>query len=133
MYIRTIIAACALIVLPNIALADPTGTFKVVGTNADDGSTYTGTVKVTRNGETYKVVWNIGGSQSVGTGLGSRFDNGSILTGPATDDDEGLSVGYVNKDSFGIASYYRQPDGSWAGVWTYGGSKNVVKETWTRQ
>ncbi|KAA0689432.1 hypothetical protein DTW90_31505 [Neorhizobium sp. P12A] len=130
MYIRTIISACTLLILPGIALADPTGTFKVVGKNADDGSTYTGTVKITRTGATYKVVWNIGGTESVGTGLGSRFDGHDIESGHATADDTGISVGYVSKDSYGIAVYYEQSNGNWEGVWSYGGSKGVTNETW---
>lgn len=130
MYIRTIISACALLVLPSIALADPTGTFKVVGKNADDGSTYTGTVTVTRTGATYKVVWNIGGTESVGTGLGSRFEGHDIVSGHATSDDTGISVGYISKDSYGIAVYYEQSNGNWEGVWSYGGSKGVTNETW---
>ena len=129
-----IISACALIVAPALALADPTGTYNVVGRNIDNGSTYKGTVEVTRTGSTYKVVWNIGGKQSIGTGLGSHFENANTLgTGPASDKDTGLSVGYINKNSFGIATYYLQPDRTWLGVWTSGGSQKVTTETWTRQ
>ena len=129
-----IISACALIAAPSLALADPTGTYDLVGRNADNGGTYKGTVEVSRMGATYKVVWVIAGKQSIGTGLGSHFENGdTIVTGPARDNDAGLSVGYINKDSFGIATYYLRPDGSWSGVWTYGGSQHITSETWTRQ
>jgi hypothetical protein len=106
-----VISACLLIAAPSLALADPTGTYNVVGRNIDNGNTYKGTVEVSRIGATYKVVWVIGGTQSIGTGLGSHFESGTtIVTGPASDKDTGLSVGYVNKDSFGIATYYQQPD-----------------------
>jgi hypothetical protein len=130
-----LISACALIAAPTLALADPTGTYNVVGRNADNGSTYKGTAQVSRTGTTYKVVWLIGGKQSTGTGLGTHLENDgkTIVTGPASDRDIGLSVGYLNKDSYGIATYYRQPDGSWSGVWAYGGSQNVTVETWTPQ
>jgi hypothetical protein len=129
-----VISAFILIAAPALALADASGTYNVVGRNADDGSTYKGTVEVSRTGATYKVVWVIGGQKSVGTGLGSHFENGTtIVTGPATDKDTGISVGYINKDSYGIANYYRQPDGSWKGVWTYGGSQHITSETWTPQ
>jgi hypothetical protein len=122
-----------MIAAPTLAFADPTGTFDVVGHNAD-GSTYKGTVEVSRTGATYKVVWDIDGKKSIGTGLGTHIDNGNtIITGPATNKDIGLAVGYVNKDSFGICTYYRQSDGSWQGVWTYGGSQRVVTENWTPQ
>ena len=129
------LAVCFLIGAPTLALADATGTYNVVGRNADDGSTYKGTVEVTRSGATYKVVWVIGGQKSVGTGLGSHFENAgnTYATGPASDKDTGLSVGYTNKDSYGIAIYYKQSDGSWKGVWTYGGSQRITSETWTPQ
>ncbi|HEY1736065.1 MAG TPA: hypothetical protein VGG12_05415 [Methylovirgula sp.] len=121
---------CAFTTVPTLALADPTGSYNVSGKNADD-STYSGTVTVSRTGATYKVVWDINGKQSIGTGLGSHFkDASTFVTGPATDDDTGLSVCYINKDSFGIATYYKQNDGTWAGVWTYGDSQAVTTETW---
>lgn len=127
-----LLSPCAVILMPALALADPTGTYTVTGRNADSGSTYQGTVEVSRMGATYKVVWTIAGKQSVGTGLGSHFEHGdTIITGPATDKDSGLSVGYISKDSYGIATYYRQPNGSWSGVWTYGGSQRVTSEIWT--
>ena len=129
-----VISACIFIAVPTLALADPTGTYNVVGRNEDNGGTYKGTVEVSRTGATYKVVWVIAGKKSIGTGLGSHFENGNtIVTGPASDKDAGLSVGYINKDSFGIATYYQQSDGSWSGVWTSGGSQHTTSETWTRQ
>ena len=93
-----LISACALIAAPTLALADPTGTYNVVGRNANDGSTYKGTAQVSRTGTTYKVVWLIAGKQSVGTGLGTHLENDgkTIVTGPATDRDIGLSVGYLS-------------------------------------
>jgi hypothetical protein len=128
------IAACALMVAPTLALADPIGTYNVVGRNIDNGNTYKGTVEVSRTGATYKVVWVIDGKQSVGTGLGSHFNNANtIATGAASDKDTGLTVGYLNKDSFGIGTYYLQPDGTWLGVWAMGGSQRVTQETWTKQ
>jgi hypothetical protein len=135
MRFSAILTACVLLVAPTFALADPAGTYNVVGRNADDGSTYKGTVEVSRTGATYKVVWVISGKKSIGTGLGSHFENGgnTYVTGPATDKDSGLSVGYVNNDSFGICTYYRQADGSWKGIWTYGGSQKITSEIWTPQ
>ena len=130
----TIISACALILAPGLALADPTGTYKVVG-HADDGrGTYQGTVEVSRVGPTYKVVWMIDGKKSIGTGLGMHFENPNLVfTGSASDKDIGLAVGYINKDSFGIGSYSQKADGTWSGVWTSGGSQKIVWETWIRQ
>jgi hypothetical protein len=134
MRVFAILFACAVIAAPTLALADPTGSYNVVGRNGDSGSTYKGTVVVTRTGATYKVVWTIAGKQSIGTGLGTHLEGGNkVITGPATDKDVGISVGYLNKDSFGIATYYLQADGSWSGVWTYGGADKVAVETWTLQ
>jgi len=124
-----------LLAFPAVASADPTGSFSVVGDNPDTGKQYAGTVKVTRTGETYEVVWDIAGSRSVGTGLGAKFvgDN-RFRVGPASRDDIALSVGYTSDNSsFGIAMYFEQPDGTWKGVWTYNGSKKAISEVWTRK
>ena len=129
-----VISACALLAAPTLALAGPTGTFNVAGSNADGSSPYKGTVEISRTGATYKVVWVIAGKRSIGTGIGTHIEGGNnVITGPATDKDVGISVGYLNKDSFGVGTYYRRADGSWHGVWAYGGAENVAVETWTAQ
>lgn len=132
MLFRTIVSACALVLLPAIAFADPTGTFKLRG-SSEDGSEYKGTVKVVRKGQTYVVDWMIGDNESIGTGLGAKFKGDRFEMGPASDNDTAISVGYVSKENFGIAMYFEQPDGSWQGVWTYGGSEKVASENWTRE
>lgn len=118
--------------LPALAWADPTGTFNVKGAG-DDGSQYSGTVKVARQGETYIVNWVIAGEKSTGTGLGAQFKGDRFEMGVASDEDTAISVGYKSKANYGIAMYFEQPDGSWQGVWTYGGSEKVATETWTRK
>jgi hypothetical protein len=51
--------------------ADPVGTYDVEGAYLS-GSTYSGTVTVTKTGETYKVVWEIdGGYTFTGTAIGN--------------------------------------------------------------
>lgn len=132
MSIRALLTACALILAPAAALADPTGTFNVTGSNEDATEEYTGTVKVVRTGQTYAVYWTIAGDEFVGTGLGAKFIGDRFEMGPASDNDTAISVGYVSKENFGIAMYFEQPDGSWQGVWTYGGSEKVIAENWTR-
>ncbi|WP_244484274.1 MULTISPECIES: hypothetical protein [unclassified Rhizobium] len=112
------------------ALADPVGTYDLVGINPDNGGEYSGTVTVSRNGETYTVVWTIGGAESTGVGLGSK--RGSSTTGAASTEDDTLAIGYGNGDGFGIATYELQPDGSWKGYWAYSGGEKVSTETWTR-
>lgn len=117
--------------VPTVALADPVGTYDVVGINPDTGGEYTGTVTVSRHGETYNVVWTIGGTESTGVGLGSSQGN-SATTGAASSDDDTLAVGYGNGDGFGIATYELQVDGSWKGHWAYAGGEKVSSETWKR-
>jgi hypothetical protein len=133
MSIRAIATACLMLATPALAWADPTGTFKVEGVNPDSGKTYTGTVTVERSGETYTVAWTIGGQQFVGTGLGAKFNGNRFEMGPASADDTALSVGYVSGKTFGMAMYFLQPDGTWQGVWTYGGSQKASPENWTAQ
>ena len=122
--------ALALAIAAPAALADPTGSYRVVGTNPDTGGEYRGTVTVTRTGETYAVVWDVGGTRYVGTGLGAVIRDGGFLIGPADPGDSALSVGYVSGRSFGMAMYFERADGRWEGVWTYGGSREVATEIW---
>lgn len=132
--ISTFLCASVTAALPSVAAADPTGNYTVIGMNPDSGGKYTGTVKVTRVGETYSVVWNIAGNQSIGTGIGAKFTGENTFgVGPAGKDDTAISIGYMSgKESFGIAMYFEQPDGTWKGIWTYKGSKAVSGEIWTR-
>ena len=129
MRLRSLFAAFILSLLPALALADPTGTFQVEGKN-HEGQTYTGQVKIARTGETYTVVWNIGGTEFVGTGLGAKFIGDRFQMGPASPEDTAISVGYISGKSFGMAMYFQQPDGHWQGVWTYGGSDKASTENW---
>ena len=128
--IRAALTALLLTLAAGQALADPTGTFRVVGTNPDSGSTYKGKVTVTRTGDTYKVVWDIAGTRYIGTGLGAIIRDRKFLVGSAEPDDIAISVGYVSGKTFGMAMYFLQDDGTWEGVWTYGGSRDVANETW---
>ena len=123
-------AVAAFLVWTGPALADPTGIYDVVGENPNTGGEYRGTVSVSRTGQTYRVVWSIAGQKYVGTGLGAVFQDGTFRIGGATPDDAALSVGYISGQSFGMAFYIEQDDGSWEGVWTYSGSNVVARETW---
>ncbi len=127
---RLLAATAGLALLTTASWADPTGRYNVVGTNPDSGGEYRGTVSVTRTGETYKVVWDIAGTRFVGTGLGALVQKGRYTVGPAHSEDTSISIGYVSGNSFGQAFYFEQKDGSWQGVWTYGGSKKIATETW---
>ena len=51
---------------------DPVGRYSVVGTNPGNKARYSGTVRVERTGETFRVTWDIGSQTFVGTGIGSE-------------------------------------------------------------
>ena len=59
--------------LAGTVLAGPEGNYQVSGTNIGDGSPYTGTVEVVRNGTTYSVRWEIAGTTFV---VGSSLQEG---------------------------------------------------------
>jgi hypothetical protein len=96
---------------------DPVGTYDISGSNPGGGNSYTGTARVEKTGETYKVTWDVSGTRFVGTGLGdSRF----------------LGMSYRTGNSTGLALYAPAGDG-WEGVWTYADGTQIGKEKWTRR
>jgi hypothetical protein len=127
MSIAAIILALA---LPAAALAGPDGTYHVKGVNPDDGQDYTGTVKIVRKGDIYRVVWTIGDDETVGMGLGLRLIDGQMVAGPAHDADTGIAISYMSGDSVGNATYSEFSDGTWRGVWASKGDKTVSTEEW---
>lgn len=133
MKIKVLLTACLLALAPVAAIASPVGTFDVVGTNGSSGVDYTGTVSIERTGDTYVVYWKIGADEFVGTGLGAKFVGDRFEVAPASDGDTAISVGYISKDNFGVAMFFLQPDGTWHGAWTFGGSKSVAYEKWAAQ
>jgi len=131
--IRTTAAGMiALMTAATTALAGPEGRYDVVGTNPGDGSSYTGSVTVERTGETYQVIWEISGTRFIGSALGAAPVKGRTIMGPADEADDVLAVGYVSGErNFGLAFYVEQDDGTWSGVWTFGGSSAIGTENWT--
>lgn len=97
--------------------ADPVGKYDVEGSNPGGGSTYSGTVTVARTGDTYSVVWVIGGTRYVGTGIGDK---------------NFIAVSYRTGNQSGLALYGEDGD-DWAGLWTYAGGRQVGAERWKRQ
>lgn len=127
-------AACAsFLVFSGSVLADPVGTYAVTGANPGGGEPYSGTVSIERTGETYAVVWKIGEATFTGVGIGaSRSPTGDTTFGRASPNDNVLSIGYVSQGSFGQALYVESGDGSWSGVWAFGGATNLGTESWTK-
>ena len=122
-------AVMSLFSLP--AVAGPEGTYTVVGTDPGNGGEYTGTVTIKRTGATYAVVWDVQGTEYIGTGLGAADVKGTPTMGPASDNDTAIAISYVTDGSFGLTFYVQQSNGQWKGIWTYGGSEQIGTETWT--
>jgi hypothetical protein len=97
--------------------ADPVGKYTINGTNPGGKGQYSGTVSVTKTGETYRVIWIVGGAQYVGTGIGDK---------------NFLAVSYKSGNSSGLALYGASGD-NWQGVWAYSGAKQIGTETWDRE
>lgn len=131
---KTLLGACwVLLAGVACALAGPEGDYAVTGTNPGANGTYRGSVSVRQTGETYEVIWDIAGTRYTGSALGAAPVKGRSMMGPADAGDDTLAVGYISGRSFGLAFYVEQDDGTWKGVWTYGGSDKIGTEVWTRK
>jgi hypothetical protein len=96
--------------------ADPVGTYSIQGTNPGGNGKYSGTVTVSRTGETYRVIWIVGGTRYVGTGIGDK---------------NFIAVSYKSGNDTGLA-LYGADGGNWSGVWAYSGAREVGAEVWKR-
>ena len=114
---RKLVFAAALLAGCPAFAADPVGTYAVRGVNPGGGAEYSGTVQVSRTGETYRVVWNVAGEQFVGTGIGNQ---------------DFLAVSYQSGKSTGLA-LYGAAGSDWQGTWAYAGSRATGGERWTRR
>jgi hypothetical protein len=116
---KTFMAAAAATVLWTAAAfaADPVGTYDVEGANPGGGNKYRGGVTVEKTGDTYRVVWVVGGTRYVGTGIGNK---------------DFIAVSYRSGNDTGLALYGAE-GGNWVGIWTYAGGRKVGPEIWKRQ
>ncbi|MDJ1160171.1 hypothetical protein QNA08_18315 [Chelatococcus sp. SYSU_G07232] len=115
--LRSGFVALGVIAGAEAALADPSGSYTVEGTNPGGRVTYSGSVVVSRRGEAFRVAWRIQGRNLSGTAVGN---------------DDVLAVGYIaNGSAPGVAVFLRQDDGTWRGLWTFFGRTTVGTETWT--
>ena len=97
MRLRLIAAACLVVGAATLAhAADPVGHFTVKGTSPGGSDSYEGDVTVTKTGDTYSVIWTIGGTKYVGTGIGN---------------DDFLTVSYKSGNDTGLALYGHGKDG----------------------
>lgn len=113
---RSIAFILASLLTTTVALADPSGSYSVEG-KSPDGSAYKGAVVISKTGDTYKVVWTIGGDKYTGTAVG---------------DDSFLAVTYKAGGDAGLAVYGREGTG-WKGVWTMLGGTKLGAERLTRK
>lgn len=97
--------------------ADPTGEYSVTGSNPGSSSRYSGTVTVEKTGQTYRVVWVVGGQRYIGTGIGDK---------------DFLAVSYRSGNETGLALYGAN-GGNWSGVWTYANGRQIGTEVWQRE
>jgi len=115
---RFLLATAALILSASMALAaDPVGRYRVEGTNPGSSSRYNGVAQVEKTGDTYRVVWVVGGTRYIGTGIG---------------DSDFLAVSYRSGRDTGLALYHADGD-NWKGVWAYAGSRALGSEVWLRE
>ena len=105
----------ALVLTVASSLADPAGTYRVSGTNPGSGSTYSGTVTVKRNGDTFLLAWTIAGNRQIGVGIGK---------------DDFIAVSYRSGDSIGIAFYRADENSGWEGIWAPLGGQTLGTEKW---
>lgn len=126
---KAIIIAGALMLSPH-ASASPIGNYDVEGRNPGSASKYDGSVTVRRTGDTYSVRWRVGRTNYIGTGLGASLKNGKFFIGPASADDTMIAVGYASGRSFGMAFFIKRKNDQWQGIWTYGGSRKIGRESW---
>ena len=116
---RHLIVVAATLLWSTVAAlaADPVGNYDVEGTNPGGGSRYSGTVSITKTGETYRVVWVVGSTRYIGTGIGNK---------------DFIAVSYRSGSDTGLA-LYGADGGNWAGVWAYAGARQVGAEIWHRR
>jgi hypothetical protein len=114
-----------------VSIADPVGTYDVVGQSPEDGSKYKGTVSIERYGQVYNVFWSIAGEEFSGTGVGAAHANGETTFSAASSKDTAISVAFQSDDQIGIAMFFKQKNGQWNGIWNYGESNLIGSETWS--
>jgi len=115
-----IISACLFFLFTHNALAvDIEGTYEALGSNPTGKGNYKGTVMISKQKNTYKLVWSVG-SIYIGTG---------ILTGNV------LSVSFADKKQswFGVISYKVKKNGELLdGRWVEHKGTKLGKEVLTK-
>lgn len=113
-----LLAIAAVLAVSPAALADLAGQYVIEGKNPQ-GQAYKGKVAVKPARGVYHVVWKIGNSRHVGTGILKADLFSVVYKSPGKDQRPGLVV------------YEVQDDGSLVGVWVGLGQRQMGRETWT--
>ena len=96
------------------------GTYKVEGANPGATKKYTGTAKVTFEGEVFRVEWELGGQAIKGTGL--KLGDTFAVTAQMPD----------GKPA-GLMLFLLRPDGGLTGRWASSGATKTGNEIWSPQ
>lgn len=108
-------ACCLAASLPAQALE---GRYRIEGQNSGQAQVYQGEAVVRRTGEAYSLVWQIGSSRQIGTGLRT----GSILS---------VAFQTVGGQGSGVASFETDGERIVGGRWTLIGAQATGLERWT--
>ena len=109
---------CSVLIANAAAAGGIEGVYTVEGQNPGQPGSYKGEAQVKQTGRTYTVVWRIGKTQQVGTGI--VIDNVlSIVFSP------------VGSSRPGVAVYNITDQRVSGGVWTTLGSQVVAEEIWS--
>jgi hypothetical protein len=112
------LAGLALMVGQGARASDIEGVYSVVGSNPGQPGSYKGEAQIKQTGKTYTIVWRVGESRQVGTGL--LVDNVlSVVFTPVGAPRPGIAVFSVTDGKVST------------GVWTSLGSQIVAEEVWS--
>lgn len=120
--LSTLAAAALMLTTVSAWAGNPVGTYQLTGRNPDSSDEYAGSVTVTQTGETFAVVWDIAGTAMNGTGVAYYGTDATTL-----------SVAFGGGDTYGIAQYTEQDDGTWFGSWVMAGGEVQGIEIWKRE
>lgn len=114
---RTLCIAAGLVFGACASASAIEGYYTVEGQNPGQPGVYKGEAQIKQTGRTYTIVWRIGQTQQIGTGI--LMDNVlSIVFTPVGPARPGVAVYHVSGDK--VAS----------GIWTSLGSQIVAEEIW---
>lgn len=114
---RTLLAACMVMLLTvSLSFADTLeGHYRIEGVEPD-GRSYKGALAIKRAGETYVVVWSVGGRRFIGTALGAP---------------SGFAVSFRHGEATGVA-IFRPTEEGYEGAFAYHLHPKAGQERWIR-